>query len=111
MIFILPFVFGALGLAVGTVAGAFTSHAAGEKDRQSAKHHRQLANELTDKYTNLEKKYYKFVEESKKQIKELTKQNSLSEVEKDCLRMVLLLQQNLIYLMWEIDREPKLLRS
>ena len=106
MIFILPFVFGALGLAVGTVAGAFTSHAAGEKDRQSAKHHRQVANELVEKYTNLEKKYHEFTDESKKQIKELTKQNSLSEVEKDCLRMVLLLQQNLIYLMWEIDREP-----
>ena len=57
MIFILPFVFGAVGLAVGAVAGAFTSHAAGEKDRQSAKHHRQVANELVEKYTNLEKKY------------------------------------------------------
>jgi plasmid segregation protein ParM len=106
MIFILPFVFGAVGLAVGAVAGAFTSHAAGEKDRQSAKHHRQVANELTDKYTNLEKKYHEFADESKKQIKELTDQNLLSEIEKDCLRLALRLQQNLIYLMWEIDREP-----
>ena len=106
MIFILPFVFGAVGLAVGAVAGAFTSHAAGEKDRQAAKHHRKVANELTDKYTNLEKKYHEFADESKKQIKELTDQNILSEIEKDCLRLALRLQQNLIYLMWEIDREP-----
>ena len=66
MIFILPFVFGALGLAVGAVAGAFTSHAAGEKDRQAAKHHRQVANELVEKYTNLQKQYYELADESQK---------------------------------------------
>ncbi len=106
MIFILPFVFGAIGAAVGAVAGAFTAHAAGEKDRQAAKHHRQVANELTDKYANLEKKYHEFADESKKQIKNLTAQNLLSEIEKDCLRLAVRLQQNVIYLMWEIDREP-----
>jgi len=51
----LPFVFGALGLAVGAVTGAFATHAAGEKDRQAANHHKQVANELTNNYTNLEK--------------------------------------------------------
>ncbi|MBD2694149.1 ParM/StbA family protein [Anabaena catenula FACHB-362] len=106
MIFILPFVFGAVGLAVGAVAGAFTSHAAGEKDRQSAKHHRKVANELVEKYTNLQKQYYELADESKKQIDDLTQQIALSEVEKNYLRVALLLQQNLIYLMWEIDREP-----
>ena len=55
MIFMLPFLFGAVGLAVGAVAGALTTHAVGEKDRQAAKHHRQIANELTNKYTNLER--------------------------------------------------------
>lgn len=105
MIFIIPLVFGALGAAVGAVAGAFTAHAAGEKDRQAAKHHRQVANELTDKYTNLEKKYYEFADESKKQINDLTRQHALDEVEKDCLRLAVRLQQHLISLMWEIDRE------
>ena len=105
MIFIIPLLFGALGAAVGTVAGAFTTHAAGEKDRQAAKHHRQVANELTDKYANLEKKYYEFADESKRQINDLTRQHALNEVEKDCLRLAVRLQQNLIYLMWEIDRE------
>jgi plasmid segregation protein ParM len=106
MIFIIPLVFGALGAAVGAVAGAFTAHAAGEKDRQAAKHHRQIANELTDKHANLEKKYYEFADESKKQINDLTRQHALDEIEKDCLRLAVRLQQNLISLMWEIDREP-----
>jgi plasmid segregation protein ParM len=106
MIFIIPLLFGALGAAVGAVAGAFTAHAAGEKDRQVGKHHRQVANELTDKYANLEKKYYEFADESKKQINDLTRQHALDEVEKDCLRLAVRLQQNLISLMWEIDREP-----
>ncbi|AFZ27492.1 dynamin family protein [Cylindrospermum stagnale PCC 7417] len=106
MIFILPFVFGAVGVAVGAVAGAFTAHAVGEKDRQAAKHHRQVANELTEKYADLEKRYHKFADESKKQINDLTRQHALSEIEKDCLRLAVRLQQSLIYLMWEIDREP-----
>ncbi len=105
MIFILPLV-AALGAAVGAVVGAFTTHAAGEKDRQAAKHHRQVANELTGKYANLEKNYYEFANESKRQINNFTRQNALNEVEKDCLRLAVRLQQNLISLMWEIDRKP-----
>ena len=101
----LPFIFGALGLAVGAVVGAFTTHAVGESDRQAAKHHRTVANELADKYTNLETKYYELADESKNQILGLTQQHALDEVEKDCLRLAVRLQQNLIYLMWEIDRE------
>jgi GTPase Era involved in 16S rRNA processing len=106
MIFILPFVFGAVGLAVGAVAGAFTSHAAGENDRQAAKHHRKVANELVEKYTNLEKQYYELADESQKQINDLTRQIALGEIEKDCLRLAVRLQQTLISLMWSIDKEP-----
>lgn len=103
----LPFLFGALGLAVGAVVGAFTTHAAGESDRQAAQHHRTVANELTDKYTNLEKRYNELADKSKKQILDLTRQRALDEVEKDCLRLAVRLQQSLISLMWDIDREPK----
>ena len=106
MILIIPLVVGALGAAVGAVAGAFAAHAAGEKDRQAAKHHRTVANELADKYASIEKKYYELADESKKQIHDLTRQHTLDEVEKDCLRLAVRLQQNLIFLMWEIDREP-----
>ncbi|MEH2064087.1 MAG: dynamin family protein [Nostoc sp.] len=103
----LPFIFGALGLAVGAVVGAFTTHAVGESDRQAAKHHRTVANELADKYTNLEKKYYELADESKKQILGLTRQHALDEVEKDCLRLAVRLQHSLISLMWDIDRDPR----
>lgn len=102
----LPFIFGAIGAAVGAVAGAFTTHAIGESDRQAAKHHRTVANELTQKYAALEKRYNELADVSKKQIIDLTYQQALDEVEKDCLRLAVRLQQNLITLMWEIDREP-----
>jgi len=106
MILIIPLIFGALGVAVGSVVGALTTHAMGEEDRQAAKYHRQIANELTEKYTNLQSKYYELSDETKKQIKGLINQVALSEVEKDCLRLAVRLQQNLIDLMWEIDKEP-----
>ncbi|MEH2097293.1 hypothetical protein [Nostoc sp.] len=102
----LPFIFGALGLAVGAVVGAFTTHAVGESDRQAAKHHRTVANELADKYTNLEKKYYELADKTKKQISNLTDQHTLDEVEKDYLRLAVRLQHSLIDLMWDIDRDP-----
>ncbi|MEH2349540.1 MAG: hypothetical protein V7K55_16410 [Nostoc sp.] len=102
----LPFIFSALGLAVGAVVGAFTTHAVGESDRQAAKHHRTVANELADKYTNLEQKYYELADKTKKQIPNLTDQHALDEVEKDCLRLAVRLQHSLIDLMWDIDRDP-----
>jgi GTPase Era involved in 16S rRNA processing len=102
----LPFIFGALGLAVGAVVGAFTTHAVGESDRQAAKHHRTVANELADKYTNLEQKYYELADETEIQIIHLTHQHAIDEVEKDCLRLAVRLQHNLISLMWDIDRDP-----
>lgn len=106
MIFILPFVFGVISVAVSAVAGAFIAHAGGEEDRQAAKHHRTVANELIKKYTALEKRYYELSDESKKQIFDLTRQHALDEVEKDVLRLAVRLQQKLISLMWDIDREP-----
>ncbi|MEH2235927.1 hypothetical protein [Nostoc sp.] len=102
----LPFIFGALGLAVGAVVAAFTTHAVGESDRQAAKHHRTVANELADKYTNLEQKYYELADETERQILNLTHQHALDEVEKDCLRLAVRLQHSLIDLMWDIDRDP-----
>lgn len=62
MFFLLPLI----GAAVGAVASAFVTHAAGEKDRQAGNHHRQVANELTEKYSALEKRYYEFSEKSKR---------------------------------------------
>jgi|GEM_PF-576594 len=106
MILILPFIFGAIGLAVGAVTGALTAHAAGEEDRQAASYHRTVANELVEKYANLEKQYYELADESQKQINDVTRQIALSEIEKDYLRLTVRLQQSLISLMWSIDRQP-----
>ncbi|BAY85783.1 hypothetical protein NIES267_52840 [Calothrix parasitica NIES-267] len=102
----IPFIFGAIGAAVGAVAGTFVTHAIGESDRQAAKHHKAVANELCHKYAALEKRYNELADKSKQQIIDLTFQHALDEVEKDCLRLAVRLQQNLISLMWEIDREP-----
>ncbi|WP_427160750.1 ParM/StbA family protein [Aliinostoc sp. HNIBRCY26] len=103
----LPFLFGAIGAAVVAVAGAFTAHAAGEKDREAAKHHRQVANELTNKYESLQKKYSELADASKDHIIDLNRQRALDEVKKDCLCFAIRLQQHLMSLMWEIDKEPR----
>jgi plasmid segregation protein ParM len=102
MFFLLPLV----GVAVGVVAGACTTHAAGEKDRKAAEYHRAVANDLTDKYSNLEKKYNEYAEESKADINDLTKKHALDEAEKDLLRLALRLQQSLYVLMYDIDERP-----
>jgi gas vesicle protein len=78
MFFLLPLV----GAAVGAAAGAFATHAASEKDRQAAKHHRQVANDLSNKYSNLEKRYNEYTEKSKQQIHDLTQQHALDEQRK-----------------------------
>lgn len=102
MFFLLPLV----GAAVGAAVGALVTHASGEKDRQSAEHHRKVANDLTNKFSNLEKRYNEYADKSKGQIDELTKQHALDEAEKDLLRLAIRLQQSLYMLMWDIDNKP-----
>jgi gas vesicle protein len=111
------FLFPLIGAAVGAVAGAYVTHAGGEKDRQSSKHHREVANELSTKYSNLQKKYDELADTTKKQIKEqaslsqqhiddLTRINAQNEAEKDLLRLAIRLQQSLHNLMLDIDEQP-----
>jgi gas vesicle protein len=111
------FLFPLIGAAVGAVAGAYVAHAGGEKDRQSSKHHREVANELSTKYSNLQKRYDNLADTAKKQAKEqanlyqqhindLTKINAQNEAEKDLLRLAIRLQQSLHTLMFEIDEQP-----
>jgi gas vesicle protein len=92
MLLIIPFVIGAIGTAVGAVVGISTAKASSEKYKQEAKHHRKVANELTEKYSKLQKRYYELADESKAQIKEFQKQLAISEVEKDALHLVVELQ-------------------
>lgn len=102
MVFLLPLV----GAAVGAAVGALVTHASGEKDRQAAEHHRRVANDLTDKFSNLEKRYSEYADKSKSQIDDLTRQHALNEAEKDLLRLAIRLQQSLYMLMWDIDDKP-----
>ena len=102
MFFLLPLV----GVAVGAAVSALVTHSAGEKDRQSAGYHRQVANDLTTKYSNLEKRYNEYADKSKKQIDDSSKQHALDEAEKDLLRLAIRLQQSLYMLMWDIDEKP-----
>lgn len=104
----MPLPFLLVGAAVGAAASAFATHAAGEKDRQAAKHHRKVANDLSVKYSDLEKKHNEYLEKSKKQINNLTQQHALDEAEKDFLRLAISLQQYLYILMWNIDENPTL---
>ncbi|GEM_PF-1096802 len=106
MIFIIPFIFGAIGLAVGAVGGAFAAHASSEEDRQKASHHRKVANELNDKYSDLQKRYYELGDQSKSRINDFKRKLAISEVEKDVLHLVVELQQGLIALMFEIENNP-----
>lgn len=46
-----------IGVAVGAVVGGLATHAAGEGDRRSAKHQRDIANDLITKHTKLEQRY------------------------------------------------------
>lgn len=102
MLFLLPLV----GVAVGAAVGALVTHAGGEEDRQSAEHHRKVANDLTNKFSNLEKRYNEYADKSSDQIDELTKQHALNEAEKDLLRLAIRLQQSLYMLMCDIDSKP-----
>jgi hypothetical protein len=102
MFFLLPLI----SAAVGATAGVLVTHTVGEKDRQSAKYHKQIANDLTSKLSNLDNRYNEYVEQSKNQIDNLTKQHALDEAEKDLLRLAVRLQQSLYILMWDIDNKP-----
>ncbi|MBD2189493.1 fascin domain-containing protein [Pseudanabaena mucicola] len=106
MIFIIPFIIGAIGVAVGAVGGAFAAHAAGEKDRQESKSHRKVANELCNKYSKLQKQYYDLADKSKAENKRLLNKLAIAEVEKDTLHLVVELQQAIIGLMLSIDESP-----
>jgi hypothetical protein len=102
MFFLLPLI----GAAVGATVTALVIDAIDEEDRQKSKHHREIANDLSSKYSSLEKKYNEYADKSKQQIEALTIQHSLDEADKDFLRLALRLQQGLCALMFDIDNKP-----
>ncbi len=104
----LPVMIGGLVAAVGFAAGAIASHAAGEKDRQMAKHFNQVNADLINSRDALEKRYIELSDASKEQINDLQRKLAESELEKDALYLVIRLQSSLILLMQAIDKDPSI---
>jgi hypothetical protein len=102
----IPFIIGGLAAAVGFVAGAFTSHAAGEGDREKAKHYKAINNDLIKKRDDLEKRYIELEDKSNETVSELERKLLESEIEKDSLYLVVRLQNSLLLLQQAIDRDP-----
>ena len=92
--------------AVGFAAGAFTSHAAGEGDREKAKHYEKINNDLINKRDDLEKRYIELEDKSNETVSELERKLLESEIEKDALYLVVRLQNSLLLLQQAIDRNP-----
>jgi len=101
----LPLIIGGLVAAVGFAAGALTSHAAGEKDRQAAKQLEKVNTDLINKRDALERRYRELTDETNDQVNDLQRKLIESELEKDALFLVVRLQNSLLLLMQVIDRE------
>lgn len=101
-------VIGGLCAAVGFAAGAFTSHATGEKDRAKAQSLNRVNAELIKSRDSLEKRYVQLADKSKQTVNELELKLLESELEKDALYLVVRLQNGLLLLMQGIDRTPSL---
>lgn len=101
----LPLIIGGLVAAVGFAAGALTSHAAGEKDRQAAKQLEKVNTDLINKRDALERRYRELTDETSDQVNDLQRKLIESELEKDALFLVVRLQNSLLLLMQVIDRE------
>jgi tetratricopeptide (TPR) repeat protein len=101
----LPLIMVAIG-AAGAVAGAVTTHAANEKDRQAAKRYEKVNAELINSRDKLQQRYYELSDRSKKQINDLNLKLAESEMEKDLVYLALSLYHELMALREDIDINP-----
>jgi hypothetical protein len=104
----LPLIIGGLVAAVGFAAGALSTHAAGEQDRQAAQYQNKVNEELLKRSDDLQQKYNELGHESQNQVSDLEKRLMESELEKDALYLVVRLQNSLLMLQQGIDRNPSL---
>jgi hypothetical protein len=102
----LPLIIGGLVAAVGFAAGALSSHAAGEKDRQVAQYQKKVNEELIKRGNDLQQKYSELGDETRNEISALKRQLMESELEKDALYLIVRLQNSLLVLQQAIDRNP-----
>jgi len=99
-------IFSGLVAAVGFAAGAFTAHAAGERDREKARYYRDINESLVESCEKLEKNYIELADKSIEVVDDLELKLLESELEKDALYVVVRLQNSLVLLMQGIDRDP-----
>ena len=101
----LPLIMAAIG-AASAVAGAVTTHAANEKNRQAVKRYEKVNAELINSRDRLQKQYYELSDRSKQQINNLNLKLAESEMEKDLVYLALSLYHELMALREDIDINP-----
>ena len=102
MFFLLPLI----GAAVGATIGAIIADDWAESDRAEARHHRQMENALTDKYSNLQKQYYEIADKSKEIVEEQNKKLAAMSLENSYLDLALELSCSLFVLSQDISKNP-----
>jgi hypothetical protein len=102
MFFLLPLI----GAAVGATIGAIIADDWAESDRAEARHHRQMENALTDKYSNLQKQYYEIADKSKELAEEQNKKLAAMSLENSYLDLALELSCSLFVLSQDISKNP-----
>lgn len=102
MFFLLPLI----GAAVGATIGAIIADDWAESDRAEARHHRQMENALTDKYSNLQKQYYEIADKSKELAEEQNKKLAAMSLDNSYLDLALELSCSLFVLSQDISKNP-----
>ncbi len=102
MFFLLPLI----GAAVGATIGAIIADDWAESDRAEARHHRQMENALTNKYSNLQKQYYEIADKSKELAEEQNKKLAAMSLENSYLDLALELSCSLFVLSQDISKNP-----
>lgn len=102
MFFLLPLI----GAAVGATIGAIIADDWAESDRAEARHHRDMENALTSKYSSLQSKYNEIADESKALAEEQNKKLAQLALDNAHLDIALELSCSLVKLSQDISINP-----
>lgn len=102
MFFLLPLI----GAAVGATIGAIIADDWAESDRAEARHHRDMENALTSKYSSLQSKYNEIADESKALAEEQNRKLAQLALDNAHLDIALELSCSLVTLSQDISINP-----
>lgn len=102
MFFLLPLI----GAAVGATIGAIIADDWAESDRAESRHHRDMENALTSKYSSLQNKYNELADESKELAKDQNKKLAQLALDNAHLDIALELSCSLVKLSQDISINP-----